>query len=368
MAIRSLEWYLERFSDELAHEKFHAALNRQRHREEASDVKFSDEGVSLGQVVKCMGCGGFFRRIQVTHLRNKCSIKFDSIDAYLQVFPGAEIVPREVSKKTAVTKDNLLKKYGSDVGSQKFKDYQNAQAYSNSLEYKTKKHGWTEQQFNEFNKSRAMTKQLCIQRYGMDAGVAMWNSYIQRQKYAGCALEYFQELYGEEAGLIKFKEINSKKAISRQNFIRIHGEEIGSIMWDKFKNSRTGHSEFANNVISELVDLLQILPSDFLSFENNGELCLETIDGTPYLFDFTILPLRKIIEINGDYWHANPNKYDSSFVNATSKKTAPEIWAKDEVKRTLAEEHGFKVFTIWEYDWKHNKERVIDEVSEWIMI
>jgi hypothetical protein len=64
---------------------------------------------------------------------------------------------------------------------------------------------------------------------------------------------------------------------------------------------------------------------------------------------------RKIIEFNGDYWHANPELYlFEDFVGniIDNKPTyAYEIWAKDEKKKRVAEEHGYEVMVVWESDF-----------------
>lgn len=67
------------------------------------------------------------------------------------------------------------------------------QAYSNSLEYKQIKHGWTKEQFDTYNKSRATTKKSLIEKYGEQEGTQKWKEYCNKQSYAGCKLEYFIE-------------------------------------------------------------------------------------------------------------------------------------------------------------------------------
>lgn len=77
-----------------------------------------------------------------------------------------------------------------------------------------------------------------------------------------------------------------------------------------------------------------------------------------------------LIEVNGDYWHANPNKYDENaeFIFPKSKVTAKDIWDLDKYKKQIAEQHGYDVLTIWESEFKENiddvKQRIKDQIDQ----
>lgn len=63
---------------------------------------------------------------------------------------------------------------------------------------------------------------------------------------------------------------------------------------------------------------------------------------------YDILIKKTILEINGDFWHCNPKKYNENFFHPYIKMTANEIWEKDEYKKINAEKYGYKVVYIWE--------------------
>lgn len=70
-------------------------------------------------------------------------------------------------------------------------------------------------------------------------------------------------------------------------------------------------------------------------------------------FDFYIPHKKMIIEVNGDFWHANPRIYaPSDVLNYPGKgeKTAREVWMKDLKKAKLALDRGYSVHYIWEDD------------------
>ena len=64
-------------------------------------------------------------------------------------------------------------------------------------------------------------------------------------------------------------------------------------------------------------------------------------------YDFKIKKTKILIEINGDYWHANPKKYLENDI-IINKQLAKDIWEKDKQKTELAINNGFYVIKIWE--------------------
>lgn len=65
-------------------------------------------------------------------------------------------------------------------------------------------------------------------------------------------------------------------------------------------------------------------------------------------FNFDLMIGDKIlIEVNGDFWHANPNKYKGDDVLLVGL-TAQQLWNKDLNKKQIVESHGYKVLVYWE--------------------
>lgn len=72
-------------------------------------------------------------------------------------------------------------------------------------------------------------------------------------------------------------------------------------------------------------------------------------------YDILINNTKKIIEVQGDYWHANPNKYKTNDLIVNKKLgtvSAKEIWDKDLEKKNRAEKLGYSILYIWESDIK----------------
>ena len=45
-------------------------------------------------------------------------------------------------------------------------------------------------------------------RHGEELGKTMFESYREKQRHAGCSLDYFQEKYGEEEGSLFYENLN----------------------------------------------------------------------------------------------------------------------------------------------------------------
>jgi len=84
------------------------------------------------------------------------------------------------------------------------------------------------------------------------------------------------------------------------------------------------------------------------------------------LFDFLING-ELLVEMNGNYYHANPDMYeaDDEIVISRSKRKAKDIWKYDEKKMKLGKDSGYKTMVLWEKDFKDMTDKeVIDIIKE----
>lgn len=81
-------------------------------------------------------------------------------------------------------------------------------------------------------------------------------------------------------------------------------------------------------------------------------------------YDFKIK--NTILELNGDYYHANPKIYEAEdeIIIHHIKYKVKDIWKYDLNKRILAENNGFKVVYLWERDIIKFKD---DVLWQWIV-
>ena len=80
-----------------------------------------------------------------------------------------------------------------------------------------------------------------------------------------------------------------------------------------------------------------------------------------YFYDIKISNSNIIIEVNGDFWHGNPLFYkeDDIINHPFQPVVAKSLWIKDEKKKTIAENKGFKVIYIWENEIKENNRDIL---------
>ena len=89
----------------------------------------------------------------------------------------------------------------------------------NTFEYKKRTYGWNKQQFDEYNKSRAITKKNLTKNIGEIESLIKLNEYLQKQHYTK-TLDYYVEKYGKEKGLAEYKRVCNEKLLTKENFIR----------------------------------------------------------------------------------------------------------------------------------------------------
>lgn len=195
------------------------------------------------------------------------------------------------------------------------------------------------------------------------------NNNIVKNSIKQTNIEYYlnQGMSQEDAK----KALHDRQAtFSLYKCIKKYGEEKGleifnnrQKIWNKklqniFKQGKYVQSPIANKLFSEIEYKLNIKESINEKYIFNDEL------HKGYLFDFCLN--NKLIEFNGDYWHANPNFYGPlSFIKAKNKK-AKDIWEYDKIKIQTAENQGYKVLTIWEYDYKNDKEKTLKKCIDFL--
>lgn len=141
------------------------------------------------------------------------------------------------------SKEFFFNQYGENLGQYKFKQLQEKQAYTNSKEYK----GMTDEEFQEYNKSRAITLDNLVKKHGPDKGREIWDEYVERQKYTKSKQRYI-----DEGRLDEYFAINKKKALTLENFIRKYGDELGHMKFNKTKNTSKFHSKIASELFAEI--------------------------------------------------------------------------------------------------------------------
>lgn len=266
-------------------------------------------------------------------------------------------------KKHGITLEKMIHIYGKDGGTQKWLSYCEQQKVTNCFEYKHEKFGWTRENFINYNKSRAITKKNLITKYGERDAIDKWENYINRQKYTK-SLAYLIEKFGKAAGYAKYLKINQAKALTLNNYILKYGLSEGT---DKFKQmilkKDAYFSKASQLFFKELDEKIAHLNLSIYYHSKNGEFGKLLTSINKYCkLDFYIKELNLTIEYNGDYWHANPKFYKSTDLLYNNKR-AKEIWKSDDTRRiTLLTEHNITAIIVWQNDDIHNHANTINEL------
>lgn len=267
---------------------------------------------------------------------------------------------------TASSLNDLQLLYGAKEGRRRWEEYKQKQAKSNTYEYKKERHGWTEEQFHEYNKSRSVTLKNCIRRHGEERGLQVWRDYCDKQAYTN-TLEYFIEREGSrELGLEFFLKYNQEKRKSQDpkwimEKYSVSFNEALEIL--SSRHSSAFVSEGEKYFISELEEALG---KEIKYTYKTRQFCVWSKElNTPLFYDIVCTERMKAIEYNEDYWHANPKLYDSDYFVKKVGLTAEEIWKRDQIKIQDLITRGFEVKIVWENDFL-NDLQLIKEIIEWI--
>lgn len=126
-----------------------------------------------------------------------------------------------------------------------------------------------------------------------------------------------------------------------------------------------GTEEYAEKMLStykERRTKIEIAVEDMLK-----KLGIEYKEQEPLIsYDYFVIPDfligNKVIEVNGDYWHANPEKYDYSNLTEIQEKNVK----RDEKKVKIYESLGIELLVLWEHDIKRNPEDVFNKIKDFM--
>ena len=87
-------------------------------------------------------------------------------------------------------------------------------------------------------------------------------------------------------------------------------------------------------------------------------------ENTVYVYDFYIKDLNLIIEVDGDYWHINPIKFEYDKMPQYIK----DYKKREKEKQSYAEEHSYIIIRFWEYDIIHSPQKIKEELDKWLKL
>lgn len=173
-----------------------------------------------------------------------------------------------------------------------------------------------------------------------------------------------------------------QQTFSLEKCIEKYGDVEGHKIWkkrqEKWQNTLKSKSDEERIEINRkklnvnsISKVERELYNELLAFNNNiiAQLQLKSADN---FFIYDIALNNKIIEYNGDYWHASKNRFNSDDIVRHNRRTgapiyAKEIWEHDKEKLDFAKSLGYDVLVIWESEYKNDKKDVLEKCKTFLM-
>lgn len=257
-----------------------------------------------------------------------------------------------VNRGKAITLENCISKYGEVKGAEVYDTYCKKQSYKNTFECKREKYGWSKDDFDTFNKSRSVTLDNLVVKYGECKGHAIYENYVEKQRKTK-SKEYVVDKYGE----LYWDELCKSKGCSVENFIKRYGDD-GIKMYEDAIRKRI---KFTSNISIRYFDNLVSFDTDTFCnlkcyYGKKNEFGFYSKDESRYYFiDFCVPSVSLAVEFNGNYFHANPKYHSSDDCGFWfTKKTAGEIWDEDSRKNSAIRKLGYTLFVVWEDDFDND--------------
>ena len=261
--------------------------------------------------------------------------------------------------KSPMTKEFWLKKGMKEEDIEK----QIKSQRKNSTEYWINK-GFT---YEEAKNNVSEYQKECTKKYNDNVDKTSYKYKITQNTH----IEYWiNKGFTYDESIVKLKE--RQTTFTKEKCIKKYGEVKGLEIWNKRQKKwiakmfnkdtcmATGRSKSADEVIKSILDKItdDNIKSNILYGENE-KFIYDNINKKPYRYD--ICYNKKIIEINGDFWHSNPKDFKADDIHRVTKKKCSDIWDYDKNKLNTAILHNYKVLVIWQSDYDKNKDEVINK-------
>lgn len=289
----------------------------------------------------CPFCGENIRKS--SHL-NKCNPNVNEKDAYdlmIEKTYGHKSIEIMEDYLNGLSLPDIKKKYGIPYKTTEkilmYSGYSTRTIKESCNQNRTKKYVDTVlmkygvDNVSKLDEIKSKKNQTFLKNYGVDNvfkidGFAHYVSNICLERYGKKRLTN-PELISERRLNFDEKKWSEIHAKTRESYQKKY-DDGSHIFSSKIEN-------IVQNVLTELN--IPFLPQKFVCGRS---------------FDLHILNTNILIEINGDFWHGNPQLYESTDIlsHPGEKITAKQLWEKDRIKKYDAEKKGYRVIYIWEKD------------------
>jgi very-short-patch-repair endonuclease len=216
-------------------------------------------------------------------------------------------------------------------------------------------------------------KELLKYRFVKDLNVIVEKSQIPKVSKRSLSTllldnKEIQELYLNAAAFvpIRVQRWSNDYFVNFKNDCNIHDHRMVEKKYElsaktfhhlcKVLNLRWGRIQKFRNKETAIEKIIRL----FLE-ENNVVFSRETyICNNKWRIDFLLEP-NKIIEVNGDYWHANPVVYDYKKLSAVQKSNI----LRDIERNSWISKNNYEILTVWEKDIYENFELIKNQILKY---
>jgi G:T-mismatch repair DNA endonuclease (very short patch repair protein) len=203
-------------------------------------------------------------------------------------------------------------------------------------------------------------KKTCIEKYGVDnpsknkdIKEKKKQTFMKNQGYENnfCNLEIRKKAFenqdysniGEKLKKSMLKKYGVENITNLPEIRKKIGESNRKTWGKKSHSEKLKLTEYSRSCIN-YVSKLELRVQEILN-ENN---ITYTANGFLYGYNFDIIfKNRKVLEIQGDFWHGNPLYYKENDLLLGDLK-AGDVWKKDKKKKLKLENNGYLIVYLWE--------------------
>jgi very-short-patch-repair endonuclease len=232
-------------------------------------------------------------------------------------FTKQEAKQKLSQRQSTFSRNKIYKQYGKEKG-EKIIQKRN-QKWQNSLKENN--------DMTELNKSKAVSLDKMIDKYGYDNAIIKYNNWIETARQT--CINNLQNSFVSQAS----------------------------------KQSLNVFQQFYEKAI-QIFGVKNI----WLGVDDNKEFFIK-VNNKLYFYDFTIQPLKLIFEYNGS--HVHPNKQFltenewQNWQHVFTKQNANEVYQFDQEKIKVAKDNGFDVIVLWDSDTiEYNKQIVSESIKQ----
>jgi len=324
------------------------------------------EIVDNAEFVTCRLCGESCKRIYGKHLKQKHNNI--STEEYKLMFPNAPLYSKsDISNTTKNSGKHMKEEKYKKMFSEMFSGENNPNHKSRTTEIERKSRSPFSKEFVNWENDSDRVKFI---------------EKINEYRPNTTKLEYWVDKgYTEEEAKQKRKE--RQQTFSLDKCIEKYGEEKGKERWLERQsrwqknllengNMKCGFSKISQELFFKIIEKYsenESLDKVFFATKNK-EFFISKKNNVFFSYDFVDVDKKRIIEYNGDQFHANPKFFESGdYPHPFYKEEGPtskEIWERDAEKIKTAEESGFEVLTVWDSDFKKNKKETIEKCLDFL--